>query len=163
MLWTCLHHHAQLMQRFLVHKGFLVHDFWWIIFLLGSDIVSHNTFTKPIKQNTFNDESAALGTWLCHCHHDDVIKWKHFVRYWPFVRGIHQSPVNSSHKGQWHGTLIFFVICARKNCRVNNHEAGYLRHYCTHYDVIVMTNVPGNMRKWVFLHHLAQKLCLYWC
>ena len=27
--------------------------------------------------------------------HDDVIKWKHFPRYWPFVRGIHRSPVNS--------------------------------------------------------------------
>ena len=22
--------------------------------------------------------------------HDDVIKWKHFPRYWPFVRGIHR-------------------------------------------------------------------------
>ena len=31
-------------------------------------------------------------------YHDDVIKWKHFPRYWPFVRGIHRSPVNSSHK-----------------------------------------------------------------
>ena len=34
-------------------------------------------------------------------HHDDVNKWKHFPRYWPFVRGIHRSPVNSPHKGQW--------------------------------------------------------------
>ena len=33
--------------------------------------------------------------------YDDVIKWKHFPRYWPFVRGIHRSPVNSRHKGQW--------------------------------------------------------------
>ena len=24
--------------------------------------------------------------------HDDVIQWKHFPRYWPFVRGIHRSP-----------------------------------------------------------------------
>ena len=24
--------------------------------------------------------------------HDDVIKWKHFPRYWRFVRGIHRSP-----------------------------------------------------------------------
>ena len=24
--------------------------------------------------------------------HDDVIKWEHFPRYWPFVRGIHRSP-----------------------------------------------------------------------
>ena len=23
--------------------------------------------------------------------HDDVIKWKHFLRHWPFVRGIHRS------------------------------------------------------------------------
>ena len=32
--------------------------------------------------------------------HDDVIKWKHFPRYWPFVQGIHRPPVNSPHKGQ---------------------------------------------------------------
>ena len=30
-------------------------------------------------------------------YHDDVIKWKYFARYWPFVRGIHRSPVNSPH------------------------------------------------------------------
>ena len=33
--------------------------------------------------------------------HDDVIKWKYFPRYWPFV-----SPVNSLHKGQWCGALM---------------------------------------------------------
>ena len=27
--------------------------------------------------------------------HDDVIKWKLFPRYWPFVREIHRSTVNS--------------------------------------------------------------------
>ena len=42
--------------------------------------------------------------------HDDVIKWKHFPRYWPLVRGIHRSPVNSPHKGH-----IFCKICARIN------------------------------------------------
>ena len=52
----------------------------------------------------------------CLCHdimvtHDDVIKWKHFPRYWPFVRGIHRSPVNSPHKGQWRGALMFSLIC----------------------------------------------------
>ena len=44
--------------------------------------------------------------------HDDVIKWKHFPHYWPFVRGIHRSPVNSQHKGQWRGALMFSLICA---------------------------------------------------
>ena len=30
--------------------------------------------------------------------HDDVIKWKHFPRYWPLMRGIHrgQRPVTRS-------------------------------------------------------------------
>ena len=43
--------------------------------------------------------------------HDDVIKWKHFPRYWPFVRGIHRFPVNSPHKGQCRGALMFSLIC----------------------------------------------------
>ena len=39
--------------------------------------------------------------------HDDVIKWKQFPCYWPFVCGIHLSPVNSVHKGPWRGALMF--------------------------------------------------------
>ena len=46
--------------------------------------------------------------------HDDVIKWKHLPRYWPFVRGIHRSPVKSPHKGQWRGALMFPLICVNK-------------------------------------------------
>ena len=59
--------------------------------------------------------------------HDDVIKWKLFPRYWPFVRGIHRSPVNSPHKGQWRGALMFSLIYAWINDWVNNGEAGDLR------------------------------------
>ena len=70
--------------------------------------------------------------------HDDVIKWKHFPRYWPFVRGIHRSPVNSPHRGQWRGALMVSLICARINGWVNNREAGDLRGHLAHYDVIVM-------------------------
>ena len=25
--------------------------------------------------------------------HDGVVKWEHFLRYWPFVRGIHRFPL----------------------------------------------------------------------
>ena len=70
--------------------------------------------------------------------YDGVIKWKHFPLYWPFVRGIHRSPVNSPHKGQWRGALMFFLICVWINGWVNNREAGYLRCYRTHYDVTVI-------------------------
>ena len=71
----------------------------------------------------------------CHLH-DDVIKWKHFLRYWTFVRGIHRSPVNSPHKGQW--ALMFSLICVWINGWVNNREAGDLRRCHTHYDAILM-------------------------
>ena len=58
--------------------------------------------------------------------HDEVIKWKHFPRNWPFVRGS-PVPVNSPHKDQW-----------RINDWVNNGEAGDLRRHRGHYDVNVM-------------------------
>ena len=61
-----------------------------------------------------------------------------FPRYWPFVRGIHRSPVNSPHKGQWRGAVMFSLICAWINGWVNNREAGDLRRHHAHYDVIVM-------------------------
>ena len=86
----------------------------------------------------------------CNCHyqrwpvslsHYDVIKWKHFPRNWPFVRGIHWSAVNSPHKGQWRGALMFSLICVWINDWVNNRDAGDLKRYRAHYDVIVMN--PG--------------------
>ena len=70
--------------------------------------------------------------------HDDVIKWKHFPRNWPFVRGIHRSLVNSPHKGQWRGALMFSLICVWINGWVNNREAGDLRRHRDNYDVNVM-------------------------
>ena len=77
---------------------------------------------------------------LIYLHNGDVIKWKHFPRNWPFVRGIRRSPVNSPHKGQWHGPLMcFFFICVWINGWVNNREASDLRRYRAHYDVTVMT------------------------
>ena len=68
-------------------------------------------------------------TW-CKPAHGDVIKWKHFPRHWPFVRGIHRWPVNSPHKGQWRGALMFSLICAWINDWVNNG----LRRQRPHYD-----------------------------
>ena len=67
--------------------------------------------------------------------------WRHlnFPRYWPFVRGIHRSSVNSPHKGQWRGALLFSFI-AWINGWVNTREAGDLRHHRAHYDVILMSS-----------------------
>ena len=69
---------------------------------------------------------------------NDVIKWKHFSRYLPFVRGIRRSPVNSPHNGQWRGALKFSLICAWLNGWINNGEAGDLKRHRAHYDATVM-------------------------
>ena len=70
--------------------------------------------------------------------HDDVIKWKHFPRNWPFVREIHRSRWILHTK--WRGALMFSLICVWINGWVNNGEAGDLRRHRGHYDVIVMFN-----------------------
>ena len=82
--------------------------------------------------------------------HNDVTKWKHFPRYWSFVRGIQRSPVNSLHKDQWRGALVFYLICAWTNGWANNRDAGNLRRHRAHYDVIVMTS---------YAVHGLEKLC----
>ena len=69
--------------------------------------------------------------------HDDVIKWKHFLCYWSFVQRIHRSPVNSPHKGQWCGPLMFSLIWVWINGWINNHEAGDLRCHCAYYDIVM--------------------------
>ena len=70
--------------------------------------------------------------------YDDVIKWKYFPRYWTFVRGSHRSTLDSYHKGQWDGALMFSLICAWINYWTNNRVAGDLIRQHVHYDVIVM-------------------------
>ena len=107
--------------------------------------------------------------------HDDVIKWKPFPRYWPFARGIHRSPVNSPHKGQWRGALMFSLIFARINGWVYSRETGDLSHY----DVIVMwchgarvtsshhltwfsRNIPISVRQCkLFWNHVYERPCLH--
>ena len=82
--------------------------------------------------------SHQLTEWYWLRKHDDVIKWKHFPRNWPFVREIQWSPVNFPYQGQWRGALMFSLIYAWINDWVNNREAGDLRRQHGHYDVIVM-------------------------
>ena len=79
---------------------------------------------------------------------DDASKWKHFSRYWPFVRGIHRSPVNSLHKGQWRGALTFSLICVWINGWINSREAGDLRRYRINYDVTVMKDAHDFVLLW---------------
>ena len=78
--------------------------------------------------------------WIIHCreNNDDVIKWKHFPCYWPFVRGIHRSPVNSPSQMPVTRGFDVSLICAWTKAWVNNRYADDLRRHYAHYDVTVM-------------------------
>ena len=81
---------------------------------------------------------SGCSSWRRWCFHDDVMKWKHFPRYWPFVRGIHRSPGNSPHKGQWRGAVMLSLICAWTNSWASNRDAGGFKHHRAHDEVTVM-------------------------
>ena len=51
-----------------------------------------------------------------------------FPRDWPFVGGVHRSPVNSPNKVQWRGALLFSLICAWTNGWVNNRDGSDLKY-----------------------------------
>ena len=82
-------------------------------------------YGKPCFSLSFHIEISAF--------HDDVIKWKYFPCYWPFVRGTYRW-----HKGQWRGALIFSLICAWMNGWDNHREAGDFRRHRAYYDGTVM-------------------------
>ena len=54
------------------------------------------------------------------------------------MRGIHQWPVDSPHKGQCRRTWMFSLIRAWTNDWANNRDAGDLKRHRDHYDVTVM-------------------------
>ena len=68
--------------------------------------------------------------------------WRHqmetFSALLAICAGNSPVPVNSPHKGQWRGALMFSLICVCINGWINNREAGDLRRYRVHYVVIVM-------------------------
>ena len=71
-------------------------------------------------------------TWWC----DQMETCSALLAFWV---GIHRSPVNSPHKGQWRGALMFSLVCAWTNDLVNNRNAGDLGRHRARYDVNIMT------------------------
>ena len=116
----------------------------WIALILGTCLILGHTNISDTGMPPYD------------IHHDDIIKWKHFPRNWPFVWGIHRSPVNFLHKGQWGGALMFSLICVWINDWVNNSEVGDLRRYRAHYDVSIMI-----LMKFVMMSIITK--CIWYC
>ena len=121
------------------------------------DMASFNRFqtkTSWLRNSTTSSFCINSRNWVINVY-DDIIKWKYFLCYCPFVRGIHRSPVDSPHKGQWRGTFMFSLICIWTNDWTNNRDAGDLRHHCTQYDVTVM------IRYWLVAENFMTSSCIH--
>ena len=88
---------------------------------------------------------------------DVIAWWRHqmetFSALLALCAGNSPVPVNSPHKGQWRGALMFSLIYAWINDWVNNREAGDLIRQRGHYDVIVIVRPCPNfnieIRTWM--------------
>ena len=90
---------------------------WWHIKIVLEWLCLFKLWIKFVKLNAFN--GIMCSWWNKSQQHDDVIKWKHFPHYWPFVRGIHWSPVDSPYKGQWCGALmVSLILCMSKRLNI---------------------------------------------
>ena len=122
--------------------------FWWDMILFLQFFLTHelkyhcwslcmDEITSHKKNDMWFLVHAVISVILCPW-------WRHQMETFSTLLAIYAGnspvPVNSPHKGQWHGALMFSLICVWINSWVNNREAGDLRCYYAHYDVIVVTN-----------------------
>ena len=84
--------------------------YWHPVTIAATVKISGLWYILSLKETVWNKQPISLSS------DHDVIKWKHFPRYGPFV----WSQVNSTLKGQWRGALMFSLIYAWINCWVNN-------------------------------------------
>ena len=96
--------------------------------------------------------------------------WRHqmetFSALLALCAGNSPVPVNSPHKCQWRGALMFSLICARINDWVNNREAGDLRRHRGHYGISVMHNKNSGRYHGSWQSMRFFRLCLtypFWC
>ena len=106
-------------QNNISHKIYMVCTLYFCVFV----------WYKPISAKIFRLTSLALG--MMTSSNRNLFRatgplWGEFTSP--------RSPVNSPHKGQWRGALMFSFICVWINGWVNNLEAGNLRRYRVHYD-----------------------------
>ena len=55
--------------------------------------------------------------------HEDVMQWKRFPHYWPFVKGIHRPPVDSPHK-EANNTEFFSLLFSLNKRSKDSRVAG---------------------------------------
>ena len=121
-----------------------VHSLIQLIYFFHLPYVFVHVYVSPVA-------SLSLCLWLSlsfSIPSFSALWWRHQMEallcHWPFVRGIHRWPVDSPHKCQWRGALLFSMMCAWTNGWANNRDAGDLGCHIAHCDVTVMSSYCSN-------------------
>ena len=111
------------------HTGSIFKWLWWCIYPHSSGLLHWKWGNRILRLPWCQWSSPA--EWWRH-------QMETFSALLAFVRGIHRPPVDSPHKGQWRGALMFSLVCPWINSWANNRDAVNLRGHRAHYDVTVM-------------------------
>ena len=79
-------------HKMTIFYGNFIHGFMYYIDLWGFVLVFLIRGQWHFKCH-MSKSQVRLSSWALYRHaasHDNAIKWNHFPRYWPFVRGIHR-------------------------------------------------------------------------
>ena len=66
-----------------------------------------------------------------------VVKWKCLPLYLPYAMEIHPLSVDSSHKGQYCGSLMFSLLLAWRSCWTNSWNARLKTHQLSYNDTVI--------------------------
>ena len=85
---------------------------------------------------------------------EHVMVWKHFSHYRPMVSEIHRWPINSPHKGQWYGVMMFSSLLAWTTCWKKQFRCRWSANHCTR-----MTSLRyGKILTIKYIHGFAVKM-----
>ena len=112
-------------------------------FWAQQNFVKVTTFSLDMELHAWPKNKTYL---IVNCEVYDVVThstwWRHQMETFSALLDIcaGNSPVTGKfpHKGQWRGALMFSLICAWMNERVNNRGAGDFTRHCVHCDATVM-------------------------
>ena len=116
--------------------------FWFICCIQSNQFGWHRT--RGMRQGPLLDRVyIAKRHWRIDIHAQYIPLWRHQMETFSWLLALcEENPMVSDgcrHKDQWHGALVFSLICAWTNNWANNRDDRDLRRNRAQYDVTIMT------------------------
>ena len=111
----------------------------WCFLCYQPEQADEHTVKQPVTWEAIWCHDLFGPKWWRHIH-DDFMIWQHFLHYRPFVKGIHQSLVDSLHKGPViQGFDVSFVISLSKLMNIQSSSQWFEEQY----DVFIYLDQNG--------------------